>query len=124
VRHRRQAAGVVLAQQAPRFVTAVQATFRTTAAGLAGRLCLAGHPPALIRRADGRIQEVGTIGPLLGVFDRVRLTDVRFRLAPGDLILLYTDGACEGRAAPDIPEPRPPIFDDAALLALRVPPRT
>jgi serine phosphatase RsbU (regulator of sigma subunit) len=105
----------MLAQQAPRFVTALQATFRTTAAGLAGRLCLAGHPPALIRRADGRVQEVGTVGPLLGVFDRVRLTDVRFRLAPGDLILLYTDGACEGRPAPDIPEPRPPMFDDVAL---------
>jgi serine phosphatase RsbU (regulator of sigma subunit) len=105
----------MLAQQAPRFITAVQATFRRTAAGLAGRLCLAGHPPALIRRADGRVQEVGVIGPLLGVLDRVHLTDVRFRLAPGDLILLYTDGACEGRADPDRPDPRPPIFDDEAL---------
>jgi stage II sporulation SpoE-like protein/GAF domain-containing protein len=72
-------------------------------------------PPALIRRADGRIQEVGTIGPLLGVFDRVRLTDVRFRLPPGDLILLYTDGACEARADPDRPGPREPMFDDEAL---------
>ena len=105
----------MLAQQAPRFITAVQATFRRTAGGLAGRLCLAGHPPALIRRVDGRVQEVGAIGPLLGVFDQVRLTDVRFRLAPGDLVLLYTDGACEARPDPDSPGPGEPMFDDAAL---------
>jgi GAF domain-containing protein len=45
-----------------RFLTAVYATFRTTPSGLAGRLCTAGHPPALIRRADGHVQEVGRPG--------------------------------------------------------------
>ncbi len=39
-----------------RFLTAVYATFRTTPGGVAGRLCTAGHPPALIRRADGRVR--------------------------------------------------------------------
>jgi serine phosphatase RsbU (regulator of sigma subunit) len=102
------------AQQAPRFLTAVQATFRITSAGLAGRLCLAGHQPGLIRRADGRIQPVGTSGLLLGVLEPVRLTDVRFRLAPGDLLLLYTDGACEARPDPRSTEPRP-MFDEVAL---------
>ncbi|WP_329172780.1 GAF domain-containing SpoIIE family protein phosphatase [Streptomyces sp. NBC_01477] len=105
----------MLAQRAPRYLTAVQATFRTTPAGLAGRLCLAGHPPALIRRADGRVQQVGTPGSLLGVFAPVRLADVRFRLTPGDLLLLYTDGACEARPDPDSPRPHRPMFDEAAL---------
>src|SRR6185437_11384925 len=82
----------MLAQRAPRFLTAVQVTFRATGSGLTGRLCLAGHPPALIRRADGRVQQVGVSGTLLGEFDEVHLIDVRFRLAPGDLMLLYTDG--------------------------------
>lgn len=105
----------MLAQRAPRFLTAVQATFRTTAAGVAGRLCLAGHPPALIRRADGRVQQVGVPGSLLGVVDPVRLADVRFRLAPGDLLFLYTDGACEARPDPKSPGPHQPMFDEAAL---------
>jgi serine phosphatase RsbU (regulator of sigma subunit) len=105
----------MLAQNAPLFLTAVYATFRATAAGLAGRLCLAGHPPGLIRRADGRVQEAGSAGAMLGVFDTVRLTDVRFRLAPGDLLLLYTDGACEGRPNPASPGPVRPMFNDEAL---------
>ncbi len=100
----------MLAQRAPLFLTAAQATFRLTPAGLSGRLCLAGHPPALIRRADGRVQPAGVLGPLLGYVQSTGLTDVRFRLAPGDLLLLYTDGAIEGR-----PEPRQPVFDEAAL---------
>ncbi|MFJ4716803.1 GAF domain-containing SpoIIE family protein phosphatase [Streptomyces sp. NPDC088785] len=103
------------AQRAPRFLTAVQATFRTTATGASGRLCLAGHPPALVRRADGRVRRIGARGTLLGVMDQVRLTDVRFRLAPGDLLFLYTDGACEARPAPDGPAPSRPIFDEEAL---------
>ena len=104
----------MLDQRAPRFLTAAYATFRTTRAGAAGRLCLAGHPPALVRRADGRVQQLGTSGTLLGVLPTVRLTDVRFRLAPGDLMLLYTDGACEARPRPGATGSRP-IFDEAAL---------
>jgi serine phosphatase RsbU (regulator of sigma subunit) len=80
-----------------------------------GRLCLAGHPPALIRRADGRVQPAGIFGPVLGWHDQIELADVRFRLAPGDLLLLYTDGACEARPDPRRPGPRQPIFDEAAL---------
>nr|WP_239146787.1 GAF domain-containing SpoIIE family protein phosphatase [Streptomyces sp. SID10815] len=105
----------MLAQRAPRYLTAVQATFRTTPAGAAGRLCTAGHPPALIRRADGRVQQAGVPGTLLGIMPTVRLTDVRFRLAPGELLFLYTDGACESRPDPRSPLPHRPIFDEEAL---------
>jgi serine phosphatase RsbU (regulator of sigma subunit) len=80
-----------------RFLTAVYATFRTTPGGMAGRLCTAGHPPALIRRADGRIREVSRPGSLLGLFPGVDLADVRFRLGGGDVLLLYTDGATDAR---------------------------
>jgi serine phosphatase RsbU (regulator of sigma subunit) len=80
-----------------RFLTAVYATFRTTPGGVAGRLCTAGHPPALIRRADGCVREVGRAGSLLGFFPGVELADVRFRLAAGDVMLLYTDGATDAR---------------------------
>ncbi|MBB0245646.1 SpoIIE family protein phosphatase, partial [Streptomyces alkaliphilus] len=100
-----------------RFLTAVQATFRTTAGGVAGRLCTAGHPPALIRRADGRVREVGRHGSLLGVLSEVRLTDVRFRLAPGDTLLLYTDGATEARARRTGDSDARPLFGEEALAA-------
>jgi serine phosphatase RsbU (regulator of sigma subunit) len=104
----------MIAQRVPLFLTAVQATFRLTPGGVAGRLCLAGHPPALIRRADGRVQQAGVTGPLLGYAEEVRLTDARFRLNPGDLLLMYTDGAIEARPAPGSPQPQP-MFDDDAL---------
>ncbi|MFD8060090.1 PP2C family protein-serine/threonine phosphatase [Streptomyces cyaneofuscatus] len=108
----------MLAQRAPRFLTAVYTAFRLTPGGLAGRVSLAGHPPALIRRADGRVHQVGTPGTLLGVVDRVSLVDVRFRLAPGDLLLLYTDGACEARPRPGTPSGgRQQVFGDAELAA-------
>lgn len=93
----------MLTQEAPLFLTAVHATFRRTRAGAAGRVCLAGHPRPLVRRADGRVREVGRPGTLLGVVEDVELADTRFRLAPGDLLLLYSDGAYEARPAPGAP---------------------
>lgn len=102
-----------------RFLTAVYATFRATpSGGVAGRLCTAGHPPALIRRADGRIQKTGRPGTLLGVLPDVRLTDVRFRLHPGDALLLYTDGATEARARPGTPGPRPLLGEEGLAASL------
>jgi len=47
-------------------------------------------PPALIRRADGRVHRIDSRGPLLGFFPEIQLADVRFRLVPGDTLLLYT----------------------------------
>lgn len=102
----------MLAQEAPLFLTAVHATFRRTRSGAAGRVCLAGHPRPLVRRADGRVREVGRPGTLLGVVEDVDLADTRFRLAPGDLLLLYSDGAYEARPAPGAP-PRPPASPSA-----------
>jgi serine phosphatase RsbU (regulator of sigma subunit) len=84
-----------------RHLTAVYATFRVTGAGIKGRLCLAGHPAPVIRRADGTVRPVGVAGSLLGAFDEVHLTDVDFDLGPGDLLLLYTDGLTERRGPHD-----------------------
>lgn len=107
----------MLEQRAPRFLTAVYTAFRITRAGLSGRIALGGHLPALVRRVDGRIQQLGTPGTLLGVLPTTQLTDVRYRLAPGDLLLLYTDGACEGRPRPGTPAAAPPTFGEAELAA-------
>jgi serine phosphatase RsbU (regulator of sigma subunit) len=101
-----------------RFLTAAYATFRVTTDGVTGRLCTAGHPPALIRRADGRVRELGRPGTLLGVFDDIQLADARFRLAPGDTLLLYTDGATEARESRDEPGATRPLFGEDALAAV------
>ncbi|MFJ8007465.1 PP2C family protein-serine/threonine phosphatase [Streptomyces fagopyri] len=90
----------LLAQSATRFLTAVYTAFHLTPAGAAGTIALAGHPPALVRRAGGHVERLGTPGTLLGVMPTLHLTDVPFQLAPGDLLLLYTDGATEARPRP------------------------
>ncbi|MEV7673089.1 GAF domain-containing SpoIIE family protein phosphatase [Streptomyces sp. NPDC088752] len=108
----------LLAQGAARFLTAVCTVFEPSPGGLSGVIALAGHPPALIRRADGRVEPLGTPGTLLGVMDAVHLTDVPFDLAPGDLLLLYTDGATEARSRPGTaPEEARAIFDEEDLGA-------
>ncbi|WP_234352062.1 MULTISPECIES: PP2C family protein-serine/threonine phosphatase [unclassified Streptomyces] len=110
----------LIAQKAPRFLTAVYTTFHLTPTGLSGTIALAGHPPALLRRADGTVESLGTPGTLLGIMNTLTLTDVSFHLAPGDLLLLYTDGATEARPRPGTaPEDAQAIFGEEDLaLAL------
>ncbi|MGW0857084.1 PP2C family protein-serine/threonine phosphatase [Streptomyces sp. NPDC002690] len=106
----------LLAQDAPRFLTAVYATFQPSAKGLSGTIALAGHPPALIRRADGRVERVGVPGTLLGIMEALSLTDVPFHLHPADLLLLFTDGATEARPRPGTsPDDARTIFSEDDL---------
>jgi PAS domain S-box-containing protein len=56
-----------------------------------------GHPPALILRADGRVERVEMPGTLVGVLEDAHFEERRVTLAPGEMLLLYTDGAVELR---------------------------
>jgi PAS domain S-box-containing protein len=56
-----------------------------------------GHPPALILRADGRVEQVEMPGTLVGVLDQARFEEREVRLGPGETLFLYTDGAIELR---------------------------
>ena len=61
---------------------------------------LGGHPPPLLRTADGSIRPIGRAGTLLGLIDPV-LHDDHVRFEPGSTLLAYTDGltdAARGRA--------------------------
>ncbi len=59
--------------------------------------CAAGHPPAVLRRTDGTIVSLSTGSLPLGAFsDSVYRIGTEV-LAPGDLLLLYTDGLLEAR---------------------------
>lgn len=56
----------------------------------------AGHPPAVQREAgSGRWKPLRPEGPVLGIVDDAEFGCHRGRLAPGDSLLLYTDGMVE-----------------------------
>lgn len=56
----------------------------------------AGHPPPVQRLAgSGRWQPIRTVGPVLGIVEDVEYDPYVGRLAPGDSLLLYTDGMVE-----------------------------
>jgi sigma-B regulation protein RsbU (phosphoserine phosphatase) len=74
-------------------ITAAYAFIDTTNGAL--RVASAGHPPPLIRRANGSVEELETPGTVLGRFANFEAADVEATLAPGDALLLYTDGVTE-----------------------------
>jgi serine phosphatase RsbU (regulator of sigma subunit)/Na+/proline symporter len=58
----------------------------------------AGHnPPLLFRAATGKCQALDAEGLILGIKDEVEFEEKTETLAPGDLLLLYTDGITEAR---------------------------
>jgi serine phosphatase RsbU (regulator of sigma subunit) len=62
------------------------------------RYASAGHPPLLLRRGgEGSVEEVRQEAPPLGVLPRSAYRNAELSLAPGDRILLYTDGVTEAR---------------------------
>lgn len=82
----------------PRFCTVVfglltpdheRGGFRITLAG-------GGHPPALLMRADGTADILPTPGgQLIGALPDVHIATTAVHLAPGDTLLLHTDGLTE-----------------------------
>jgi serine phosphatase RsbU (regulator of sigma subunit) len=54
-----------------------------------------GHPPPLVRRADGTVVVADVHGPLLGMPVDLAFTEQSLDLGPGDLFVLYTDGVTE-----------------------------
>ncbi|MFD8079884.1 PP2C family protein-serine/threonine phosphatase [Streptomyces sp. NPDC059718] len=83
-----------------RFLTAAIAVFEPDPGGITGLYASAGHPPALIRRVDGTVEELNAAGILLSpAIPAVRddFDEAAFRLSPGDALLLYSDGITEAR---------------------------
>jgi serine phosphatase RsbU (regulator of sigma subunit) len=59
------------------------------------RLANAGHPPALVRLADGTIETIGATGPPLGALYKPAYTVASALIVPGSMLALYTDGLVE-----------------------------
>jgi hypothetical protein len=82
-----------------RFATAVLARIRPHGSHAELTLALAGHPPALVIRAeDPGVSEMGGCGALLGVFPEPSIDETSTILQPGDALALYTDGLPEAHA--------------------------
>ena len=65
-------------------------------AGQASFTCTnAGHNPPILLRADGTIEELTTGGLLLGMMGEQVYKQDTVTLAPGEIIVLYTDGITE-----------------------------
>jgi phosphoserine phosphatase RsbU/P len=82
-----------------RFVTAGVAMLRPAPGGVVVRWTSCGHPAPIVMRA-GRPAELGRGGGvLLGVLPQVRMGHSRLLLAPGDTLVMFTDGLTESRDA-------------------------
>jgi serine phosphatase RsbU (regulator of sigma subunit) len=97
----------------PRFCTVALGVVQPTPRGVDLVLCLGGHPPPLVRRADGEVVPVGVPGTLLGVTRRVGLVDSVVHLDAGDVLACFTDGITDRRTGRDT------FGDEGVAAALR-----
>ncbi|WP_326687498.1 MULTISPECIES: SpoIIE family protein phosphatase [unclassified Streptomyces] len=77
-------------------------------------LASGGHPPAVLMRADGSADFLPTPGgQMVGALPAADIATTTVQLAPGDTLLLYTDGLTEARTALEGER-----YGDEALLEL------
>ena len=59
------------------------------------KYCSAGHPPALLLRANGKLELLSEGGMLLGVVPATPYVYGSFELGAGDVLMIYSDGITE-----------------------------
>jgi integral membrane sensor domain MASE1/anti-sigma regulatory factor (Ser/Thr protein kinase) len=89
-----------------RFMTAVLVQLDVARPHNGVALSNGGHPPPLLVRARGEVEEVGAAGMLLGIYSDPELVDQPLELLPGDALVLFTDGLGERRDPHDDPTAR------------------
>ncbi|MEU1039850.1 PP2C family protein-serine/threonine phosphatase [Streptomyces sp. NPDC005551] len=92
--------GALLNSHHTRFATLVMVSAVREAGAVRLRVTSAGHPPALIVRRDGTVEEGRSRGTLVGVFPQARATTTHETLAPGEFCVLFTDGITEAVGGP------------------------
>jgi sigma-B regulation protein RsbU (phosphoserine phosphatase) len=76
-----------------RFITLFYAVY-TPATGMLAYVN-AGQNPPMIRRGDGRYERLGSTGVALGMFEHSTFASVQTVLAPGETLVMYSDGITE-----------------------------
>jgi PAS domain S-box-containing protein len=79
------------------FCTACFARVRRDGAHARVTIASGGHPLPLLVHPDGRVETSGEPGTLLGVFEDPTIVDRVLDLAPGDALVMYTDGVVDER---------------------------
>lgn len=54
-----------------------------------------GHNAPALMRADGRVDRLPATGTVLGLFEELEIGVAEVEMAPGDLLLIFSDGASE-----------------------------
>jgi hypothetical protein len=85
-----------------RMATAVCARLRREEDAVRVDLANAGHPPMLVVRADGTVEDVDAAGVALGLIDSGEYAEARVSLGPRDTVVLFTDGVTEARGVDDM----------------------
>ncbi len=89
---------VLLADGTDRFCTVVLVRLRLDQDGWVATISSGGHPLPLHLAAGGEVRPVGEAGSLVGVLPDIVVHDTVMPLAPGDLLVTFTDGVTEGRS--------------------------
>ena len=91
--------GALCGRFSSHFVTAVYAVL--DAKGGTMTFSGAAHPPMLVKRANGTVDELSENGLMLGAFDFAQYVNASTPLGTDDQVLLYTDGLAEASNAMD-----------------------
>lgn len=92
---------------ASRFITLFYAVYTPTTGALT--YVNAGQNPPLLRRANGQYERLGATGVALGMFEGSRFEAVHTGVAPGDSLILYSDGITEAE------DPQGQPFEETGL---------
>jgi PAS domain S-box-containing protein len=129
----------------PRMCTLAYLSLRTYRESTVMQVTLAGHPPPLVVRSDGRMEFVGTPCPPAGLVESLDPVVEETELSSGDTVIAYSDGFALRDTPPpetllrlvagadlssletlvdslmrDLNERTDAVADDVALIAVRV----
>jgi PAS domain S-box-containing protein len=92
------------------FCTLIYGELRPESGGAVLNIANGGHPPPIIVPSSGDAWAMQPLGPLAGVMEAAKFREETIRIAPGDTIVLFTDGVT------DLPPPHALAGDE--LLGL------
>jgi serine phosphatase RsbU (regulator of sigma subunit) len=94
---------VLQQEEAPeRFLTVLVVSLEVGDGRVKLRLSAGGHPHPLLVRSGGGVEVVPVAGMLVGLFPDATFEERELELAPGETLMLYTDGLTDAQAPEEI----------------------